>query len=126
MRPLSKSTGFGPTDCGSFRSWLNFDVFENPNAKSRKSTPLIVVLQHEASTEASTAIAAPLAGKIDVPANDRIVVPVEIDGQRLVILFRSMAAISRPDRQTSARNRLSVSRNVIVSDQTKLPLDDSG
>jgi hypothetical protein len=87
---------------------------------------LIVVLQHEASTEASTAIAAPLAGKIDVPANDRIVVPVEIDGQRLVILFRSMAAISRPDRQTSARNRLSVSRNVIVSDQTKLPLDDSG
>jgi mRNA-degrading endonuclease toxin of MazEF toxin-antitoxin module len=72
-----------------------FDVFENPNVKARKSTPLIVVLQHEASTEASTVIAAPLARKVDVPANDRIVVPVEIDGQRFVILFRPMAAISR-------------------------------
>jgi mRNA-degrading endonuclease toxin of MazEF toxin-antitoxin module len=72
-----------------------FDVFENPNVKARKSTPLIVVLQHEASTEASTVIAAPLARKVDVPANDRIVVPVEIDSQRFVILFRSMAAISR-------------------------------
>lgn len=116
-----------------------FDVFENPNAKARKSTPLIVLLQHEASTEASTVIAAPLARKVDVPANDRIVVPVEIDGQRFVILFsvdgRYFEAIAdqadrqfgRPiARQTSARNRLSVSRNVIVSDQTKLPLDDSG
>jgi len=72
-----------------------FGVFENPNAKARKSTPLIVVLQNEASTGPSTVIVAPLAKKSDVPANDRIVVPVEIDGQPFVVLFQSLAAISK-------------------------------
>jgi mRNA-degrading endonuclease toxin of MazEF toxin-antitoxin module len=72
-----------------------FDVFENPSAKARKSTPFIVVLQSEAATGPLTVIAAPLAKRSDVPASDRIVVAVHVDGQPFVVLFQSMAAISK-------------------------------
>jgi toxin CcdB len=72
-----------------------FDVFDNPNAKSRKSTPYIVVLQSEPATGPLTAIVAPLVRRTDAQADSRTVAPVQVDGEAFVVLFQAMAAISR-------------------------------
>lgn len=72
-----------------------FDVFENPNKQAKRSAPYVVILQSDVATGPHTVIVAPLAKKSDAPANDRIVVPVDVNGASYVILFQALAAISK-------------------------------
>lgn len=72
-----------------------YDVFENPNVKARKSTPYLVVIQSEASSSAWTIIVAPLARKTDMPADNRSIIPVQFDGEAFVLLLPAMGAISK-------------------------------
>jgi hypothetical protein len=72
-----------------------FDVFDNPNSKARKTQPYVVVVQSEAATGSFTVIVAPLARKADAMADTRTVVPVLVNGEAFVVLFQALAAISR-------------------------------
>lgn len=72
-----------------------FDVFENPNPRSRFQTPYVVVLQSEPATGPHTVIVAPLVRSVEAAASDRIVVPVMVAGEAFVVLFQAMAAVPR-------------------------------
>lgn len=74
-----------------------YDVFENPSRKARRGTPYLVILQSDVATGPNTVIVAPLAKRSAVPASDRIVVPVQIDGEDYVVLFQLMAAIAKSE-----------------------------
>jgi toxin CcdB len=70
-----------------------FDIVENPNAGTRKSFPLLIVLQSDRAHSFSSTIAAPLAPMSAAFERSRIHPVVEVEGARYVILTELLAAV---------------------------------
>lgn len=71
-----------------------FDVAQNPNPRSRKSIPYLVVLQSELLDAMETRVVAPLARAKGMAGRsaERLNPVFEIDGERLVMLTQLIGA----------------------------------
>jgi toxin CcdB len=71
-----------------------FDVVQNPNPRSRKAIPYLVVLQSELLDAMDTRIVAPLARTKGVSGRgaERLNPLFEVDGERLVMLTQLVGA----------------------------------
>jgi toxin CcdB len=71
-----------------------FDVAQNPNPRSRKAIPYVVVLQSELLDAMDTRTVAPLARAKGISGRgaDRLNPVFEFDGERLVMLTQLLGA----------------------------------
>ena len=81
-----------------------FDIVENPNVRTRKEYPFVIVLQSDRSGLFSTVIVAPLAPATPVFERSRIHPIVAINGRRHVVFTERLAAIPMSGLGTIAGN----------------------
>jgi hypothetical protein len=63
-----------------------FDVFENPNVRSRAIAPLIVILQSHLLADLPTIVVAPLLRAADRPLYTRVSVEISLDDTLYLVL----------------------------------------
>ncbi|MFN7550096.1 MAG: CcdB family protein [Pseudomonadota bacterium] len=71
-----------------------FDVVRNPNPRTRRPVPYLVVLQSELLDGLDTRVVAPLAraGGVEGRAAERLNPAFEVDGERVVMLTQMVGA----------------------------------
>ena len=72
-----------------------FDVYKNPNNRTKKQFPYIVDIQNEVVSEIDTRIVMPL-GKASLFANeymDRLTPQIEYNGEQLILLAPQLASV---------------------------------
>ena len=70
-----------------------FDIVANPNARTRRDFPFLIILQSDRASPFSTVIAAPLAPAGAAFEHSRIHPIVEVLGSRYLIFTERLAAI---------------------------------
>ena len=73
--------------------WRQFDVFANPNRKTAKAHPYLVVLQSDAISGIDTCVVAPLISPKTIKFFERLLPEVVVRGTRYAIAVPDMAAI---------------------------------
>ena len=71
-----------------------FDVLTNPNGETRGYAPFVVVLQSHHLDPLNTVLLAPLVNDIERPVSS-VDIPLEFQGDRLVLVVAEMAGIPR-------------------------------
>ena len=74
-----------------------FDVFANPNARSRAIYPYVVNLQSDVSSGRSDRIVAPLALRSKFPSGGRLFPVVRMDERDYVVATSALTAIPSID-----------------------------
>ncbi len=72
-----------------------YDVVENPNPSSRTAVPYLLILQSHLFEALNTLIVAPIFPAVSMPPDNRVLLPIEIDGQPMTINLALMANIER-------------------------------
>lgn len=72
-----------------------FDIVENPSARSRAIAPYVVLLQSHLYDEGLTAIVAPMMMMSAAAALTRVSLPVEVDGTNYILLLSELATVER-------------------------------
>lgn len=72
-----------------------FDIYKNPNARTKKQFPYLVDIQNEVIADLDTRIVMPL-GKASLFANeymDRLTPDIEFEGDKLILLAPQIASV---------------------------------
>ena len=80
-------------DCGCFDLPHQFDIVANPNARTRRDFPFLIILQSDRAASLSTVIAAPLALAGAAFKRSRIHPVIDVVGNRYLIFTERLAAI---------------------------------
>lgn len=93
-----------------------FDLYENPNPKSRKWAPYIVDLQHEMLSGLATRIMAPLviAKASGEPTMQRLNPVVSVEGQNYFLSTAEMASVPVKELAEASGN-LSLFRDDLIA-----------
>ncbi len=74
-----------------------FDLFRNPDAKSARRYPYLVVLQSDLLGGMETVVVAPLAKLKGLTPVKRLTPTIEIDGKSYLIMIHELAAVARDE-----------------------------
>jgi hypothetical protein len=74
-----------------------YDIVENPAARSRRSFPFLIVLQSAQAAVFSTTIVAPLVPEGAGFERSRIHPVIEVEDTRYVVLCERLAAVEKRD-----------------------------
>ena len=95
---------------------MQHDLFANPNPRSRRAYPFVIVLQADIASEGNTTLVAPVAPH-DGPlasGQSRVLPLIECDGKRYVLVLPLLSALPRRNlrdvRDSLARYRDDITR----------------
>ena len=94
---------------------MQFDVFENPSPTSRKSVPLILILQHDQASETDSVVVAGLSSlpKASKMAKSRLYPSLQVKGKSYQMITTNVATIRRSVLQKHVAN-LELERRKII------------
>lgn len=72
-----------------------FDIHPNPSKAGRSHFPLVIILQSDVSIGRNSVVIAPIARRIMADADDRAVIPIDVEGQPHVVMLHGLTAVPR-------------------------------
>lgn len=91
-----------------------FDVVQNPNARTRKFFPFLVVLQHDLIETSATVVVAPLVAEGAFKPATRLHPVVVVEGARYILATHDLGATARDNLSTIVTN-LATHRDDIIA-----------
>jgi toxin CcdB len=91
-----------------------FDVYRNPSARTRRSIPLLLAVQHDGVSETNSVLMVPLVSPLKTLRQSRLYPVVDIENRQYMMLTPDMASLPRSVLAAPIGN-LRTERNKIVA-----------